>query len=103
MPTNACICTSVVPTDQLAAIAIPARPGVRDEPLLRHVELAPRPPVRRPSPLAFCKSLTGALYLDKPNELAAYEDVWASLDGHAPNERQLKEMINQIVGEIRHD
>ncbi|MDT0532321.1 helix-turn-helix transcriptional regulator [Micromonospora sp. DSM 115977] len=51
----------------------------------------------------YSESLTGALYLDKPDELAAYERVWRGLDALALGEAKSKDMIKQIIGEMRHD
>jgi transcriptional regulator with XRE-family HTH domain len=45
------------------------------------------------------ESLTGALYLDQPSEVEAYEDVWISLADKALNGGESKEMINMIIGE----
>jgi hypothetical protein len=49
----------------------------------------------------YSESLTGALYLDRPTDVAAYRDVWASLDELALDERESTKMIKQIIGEIR--
>ncbi|MFY1670406.1 helix-turn-helix domain-containing protein [Plantactinospora sp. WMMB334] len=54
-------------------------------------------------PIVYCESLTGALYLDRPVEYAAYEKVWASLDALALDEGQSRSMINKILGEMQHD
>ncbi|MDM4719621.1 helix-turn-helix transcriptional regulator [Micromonospora sp. WMMA1363] len=51
--------------------------------------------------VVYCESLTGALYLDRPAEIAAYERVWSSLDALALDEGQSKQLINKIVGEIQ--
>ncbi|MFI7080614.1 helix-turn-helix domain-containing protein [Micromonospora sp. NPDC049903] len=53
--------------------------------------------------VAYSESLTGALYLDKPNELAAYHGVWRSLEQLALDEAQSMDMIKRIIGEMRHD
>ncbi|WP_433112516.1 helix-turn-helix domain-containing protein [Micromonospora sp. CA-246542] len=58
---------------------------------------APEPSV------VYSESLTGALYLDKPDELAAYERVWEGLDAMALDEAESKDMIKRISGEMRHD
>ncbi|MFC0506643.1 DUF5753 domain-containing protein [Micromonospora costi] len=58
---------------------------------------APEPSV------AYSESLTGALYLDKPDELAAYRTAWKSLDALALDEAQSTEMIKRIIAEVRHD
>ncbi|WP_327025758.1 helix-turn-helix domain-containing protein [Micromonospora sp. NBC_01739] len=53
--------------------------------------------------IVYSESLTGALYLDKPDEMAAYERVWRGLDGLALGEAESKDMIKKLIGEIRHD
>ncbi|MER6756674.1 helix-turn-helix transcriptional regulator [Micromonospora echinofusca] len=52
--------------------------------------------------VVYSESLTGALYLDRPDEIAAYENVWASLMSLALDEQQSKQLINKIVGEVHH-
>ncbi|GIG88739.1 hypothetical protein Pen02_36750 [Plantactinospora endophytica] len=53
-------------------------------------------------PIVYCESLTGALYLDRPSELAAYENVWAGLTALALDEGQSRHMIEKIVAEVHH-
>ncbi len=53
--------------------------------------------------VAYSESLTGALYLDKPDELAAYQGVWRSLERQALDEAQSTDMIKRLIGEMRHD
>ncbi|MEU7758999.1 helix-turn-helix domain-containing protein [Micromonospora aurantiaca (nom. illeg.)] len=53
--------------------------------------------------IVYSESLTGALYLDKPEELAAYERVWRGLDGLVLDEEESKDMIKRLAGEMRHD
>ncbi|MEV6368161.1 helix-turn-helix transcriptional regulator [Micromonospora musae] len=50
----------------------------------------------------YCESWTGALYLDRPEEYAAYQQVWASLNDLALDEAQSRQLINKIVGEVHH-
>ncbi|MEU3457485.1 helix-turn-helix transcriptional regulator [Micromonospora sp. NPDC006766] len=52
--------------------------------------------------VVYCESLTGALYLDRPAEIAAYERVWSSLDALALDEGQSKQLINKIAREVHH-
>jgi len=47
----------------------------------------------------YIEGLTGALYLDKPPEVAAYEHVWAGLEAVALDEGESKKMIKAIIGE----
>ncbi|WP_341720735.1 helix-turn-helix transcriptional regulator [Micromonospora sp. FIMYZ51] len=61
-----------------------------------HTRAVPEPSV------VYCESLTGALYLDRPTEIAAYERVWSSLDGLALDEGQSKQLISKIIGEVYH-
>ncbi|MEH1057150.1 helix-turn-helix transcriptional regulator [Micromonospora sp. CPCC 206171] len=53
--------------------------------------------------VVYSESLTGALYLDKPEELRAYEDVWKGLDALALGQAESRDMIKRIIGEMRHD
>lgn len=58
---------------------------------------------RQPEPpVVYREILTGALYLDHEHELAAYEQVWTSLDQLALNEEQSQHLINKIKQEIHH-
>ncbi|TNH22360.1 helix-turn-helix domain-containing protein [Micromonospora orduensis] len=52
--------------------------------------------------VVYSESLTGALYLDRPEEIAAYEKVWASLMSLALDEQQSRQLINKIVEEVHH-
>ncbi|WP_262015272.1 helix-turn-helix domain-containing protein [Micromonospora sp. Mcm103] len=59
---------------------------------------------RAPEPsVVYSESLTGALYLDKPDELRAYENAWTGLDALALSEAESRDMIKRVIGEIRHD
>ncbi|MFF0468313.1 helix-turn-helix domain-containing protein [Micromonospora zamorensis] len=53
--------------------------------------------------VVYSESLTGALYLDKPDELRAYEDVWKGLDALALSPADSRDMIKRLVGEMQHD
>ncbi|MFI2662770.1 helix-turn-helix domain-containing protein [Micromonospora carbonacea] len=53
-------------------------------------------------PVVYSESWTGALYLDRPDEFAAYEKVWASLDQLALDKGQSRQLINKIIGEVHH-
>ncbi|MFF5176208.1 helix-turn-helix domain-containing protein [Micromonospora sp. NPDC000089] len=70
---------------------------ILDFPATKGGRAAPEPSV------VYSESLTGALYLDKPDELAAYERVWKGLDALALDEAESKDMIKRISGEMRHD
>lgn len=50
--------------------------------------------------IVYSESLTGALYLDKPDELAAYHGTWNDLARRALDEGQSKRLINRLVGEM---
>jgi hypothetical protein len=63
------------------------------------------PPGSRVEPepsVVYSESLTGALYLDRPTELAAYEEIWASLDSLALDQEQSRRLINKILEEVHH-
>ncbi|MFG2064477.1 helix-turn-helix domain-containing protein [Micromonospora sp. NPDC048871] len=70
---------------------------ILDFPATKGGRAAPEPSI------VYSESLTGALYLDKPDELAAYERVWRGLDALALCEAESKDMIKRLIGEIRHD
>ncbi len=70
---------------------------ILDFPATKAGRAAPEPSV------VYSESLTGALYLDKPDEVTAYRRVWTGLDALALDEAQSKDMIKQILGEARHD
>ncbi|MEV4719867.1 helix-turn-helix transcriptional regulator [Micromonospora noduli] len=70
---------------------------ILDFPATKGGRTAPEPSV------VYSESLTGALYLDKPDELAAYERVWRGLDVLALSGAESKDMIKRISGEMRHD
>ncbi|WP_326561266.1 helix-turn-helix domain-containing protein [Micromonospora sp. NBC_01796] len=53
-------------------------------------------------PIIYSESWTGALYLDRPEEVAAYETVWNGLNHLALDEGQSKHLINKIIGEVHH-
>ncbi|WP_326560747.1 helix-turn-helix domain-containing protein [Micromonospora sp. NBC_01796] len=50
--------------------------------------------------VVYSEALTGSLYLDKPDELTAYQDTWNGLARRALDEGQSKHMINRLVGEM---
>ncbi|MEV4727374.1 MULTISPECIES: helix-turn-helix domain-containing protein [Micromonospora] len=52
--------------------------------------------------VVYSESWTGALYLDRPDEFAAYEKVWSSLDQLALDEGQSRNLINKIATEVHH-
>ncbi|MFI6226160.1 helix-turn-helix domain-containing protein [Micromonospora echinospora] len=63
------------------------------------------PPGKRHEPepsVVYSESLTGALYLDRKEELAAYERVWSSLDELALHEEESRCLISKIIGEVHH-
>ncbi|SCL20100.1 helix-turn-helix domain-containing protein [Micromonospora inyonensis] len=53
-------------------------------------------------PVVYSESWTGALYLDRPQEFAAYEKVWMSIDELAFDQGQSRRLIDKIVGEVHH-
>ncbi|MBQ1025393.1 helix-turn-helix transcriptional regulator [Micromonospora sp. C95] len=50
-------------------------------------------------PVTYLESATGAIYLDKPHETAAYNTIWADMTGHALDEARSKSLIRQIAEE----
>ncbi|SBT44565.1 helix-turn-helix domain-containing protein [Micromonospora narathiwatensis] len=52
--------------------------------------------------VVYSESLTGALYLDRKEEIAAYERVWVSLDSLALDRVQSRHLIRKILEEVHH-
>ncbi|MEU8189586.1 helix-turn-helix domain-containing protein [Micromonospora carbonacea] len=52
--------------------------------------------------VVYSEGITGALYLDRPHEFAAHENVWSSLLTLTLDEEQSRELINKIIGEVHH-
>ena len=50
----------------------------------------------------YLENITGALYLDKPTEVAAFEHVWSDLEALASSEAESEKMITSIIEE-HHD
>jgi hypothetical protein len=46
------------------------------------------------------EALTGALHLDRPEEIAAYEAAWRDLDVAALGEGESREMMGSIIKEL---
>ncbi|MEV0428478.1 helix-turn-helix transcriptional regulator [Micromonospora sp. NPDC050495] len=70
---------------------------ILDFPATKGGRAAPEPSV------VYSESLTGALYLDKPAELRAYEEAFASVAQLAQSEAESRDTIKGIIGELRHD
>lgn len=52
--------------------------------------------------VVYCGSVTGAFYLNRPEELAVYEKVWASLLSLALDEEQSRRISANIKEEVHH-
>ncbi|WP_229402523.1 helix-turn-helix domain-containing protein [Micromonospora okii] len=50
-------------------------------------------------PVVYLEAATGAIYLDKPHETAAYDALWVDMTGRALSEDRSKDMIQQIAEE----
>ncbi|WP_405116795.1 helix-turn-helix domain-containing protein [Micromonospora sp. NBC_01405] len=50
-------------------------------------------------PVTYLEAATGAIYLDKPHEIAAYNNIWADMAGRALNASQSKNLIHRIAEE----
>lgn len=50
-------------------------------------------------PVAYLEAATGAIYLDKPHETAAYNTIWADMADRALNESRSKNLIQQVAEE----
>lgn len=65
------------------------------------LEFPPEKGRSTPEPsVVYSEALTGAIYLEKPDELAAYERAWNSLVDLALDDKQSIDMIRKIVGEL---
>ncbi|WP_436532688.1 helix-turn-helix domain-containing protein [Actinoplanes sp. HUAS TT8] len=53
-----------------------------------------------PPSLVYSESHTGAIYLDKPQEIASYEQVWAALDAAALDQAGSVELMSQRLKEL---
>ncbi|MFY1705733.1 helix-turn-helix domain-containing protein [Micromonospora sp. WMMA1923] len=51
----------------------------------------------------YCESLTGSLYLDRPNEIADYNEAWQLLWDRALDERASEDLIGTIIKESYDD
>jgi DNA-binding XRE family transcriptional regulator len=50
-------------------------------------------------PMAYLDTLTGAMYLHKPDEVDAYETTWNDLEQHALDQHRSREMITKAMEE----
>ncbi|GGM49289.1 transcriptional regulator [Micromonospora sonchi] len=50
-------------------------------------------------PVAYLDAATGAIYLDKPHETAAYNTIWADMASRTLNESRSKSLIEQVAKE----
>ncbi|MBB5824972.1 transcriptional regulator with XRE-family HTH domain [Micromonospora carbonacea subsp. aurantiaca] len=50
-------------------------------------------------PVAYLEAATGAIYLDKPHETAAYNTIWADMASRALNESRSQSLIQQAAEE----
>ncbi len=50
-------------------------------------------------PVTYLEAATGAIYLDKPHEISAYNSIWADMADRALNESQSRMLIQQIAEE----
>ncbi len=67
------------------------------------LEFSPNGREGEPS-VIYSDGLTGALYLDKPREVAAHDDVWTSIQEASLNETQSRNLISAMAREIvNHD
>ncbi|WP_428966820.1 helix-turn-helix domain-containing protein [Micromonospora fluostatini] len=50
-------------------------------------------------PVAYLEAATGAIYLDKPHETAAYDSIWSDLADRALDESRSKKLIHDVAEE----
>jgi hypothetical protein len=61
------------------------------------------PTSRGPEPsIVYSDGLTGALYLDKPREVAAYDEVWKSIHAAALDESRSRKLVAALMKELEH-
>lgn len=63
-----------------------------------HVSARPREPST-----VYCEGLSGALYLDRPDEVAQYAEAWQQLDSLALSQRESELLISSIIRESTDD
>ena len=63
------------------------------------LEFSPNSRGSEPS-IIYSDGLTGALYLDKPNEVAAYDGVWASIQATALTEARSRDLVIELTKEL---
>ncbi|MEO3769600.1 helix-turn-helix transcriptional regulator [Micromonospora sp. B9E7] len=51
-------------------------------------------------PVAYLEAATGAIYLDKPHEIAVYNTIWADMTVRALNESRSKSLIHEVAEEF---
>ena len=84
---------------------VPLAAGLHADAIAGAFVLLDFPPGSRLDPepsVVYRESLTGALYLDRPTELAAHEQTWASFDTLALDEDQSRRLITKILEEVHH-
>lgn len=54
-------------------------------------------------PVAYLEAATGAIYLDKPHEISAYNAIWADMGDRALSESRSKSLIQQVAEEYSRD
>lgn len=54
-------------------------------------------------PVAYLEAATGAIYLDKPHEISAYNAIWADMADRAFSESRSKSLIQQVAEEYSRD
>jgi transcriptional regulator with XRE-family HTH domain len=64
------------------------------------LDFSPNGRAAEPS-VVYSDGLTGALYLDKPQEVTAYNEVWASIQELCLDENETRKLIDSIVGKAR--
>jgi transcriptional regulator with XRE-family HTH domain len=47
----------------------------------------------------YCESFTGSLYLDRPQEVEAYSDVWETLRGLALDQHASEDLVSTVIKE----
>lgn len=56
---------------------------------------------RQEPPVVYSEGATGALYLDKPKEVAVYRDIWQGIEGASLDEECSRTLITKLTKEVR--
>ncbi|MEO3742156.1 DUF5753 domain-containing protein [Plantactinospora sp. B5E13] len=89
-----------LPTVTVRVLPLAAGPHAASVASSFHIFEFPAQGTRPPEPTTvYSENLTGALYLDKPAEIGAYDDVWRTLDTLALSQEDSEDLLAVIIRE----